>query len=165
MRTLTTMQQSLGLAGWFALTFAASALGAIASVQAQPFYAQLTQPDWAPPAWVFGPVWTTLYAMMALAAWMVWRLGGFNAQRRALTLFLLQLLCNTLWSWIFFSWNLGLLALIDIGLLWILIAATLVSFWQVQPLAGILMLPYLAWVSFAAVLNFSLWHLNPALLG
>jgi tryptophan-rich sensory protein len=79
-------------------------------------------------------------------------------------LFLLQLVFNALWSWLFFAWNLGVLALADIVVLWILIAATLVSFWRVRPVAGVLLMPYLLWVSFAAILNYSLWQLNPQVL-
>jgi len=164
MPPFSTQKQLLGLLGWLAISFGASAIGALASIQAKPFYGQLVQPDWAPPPWVFAPVWTTLYALMGIAAWLVWRSGGFYLNRRPLTLFLAQLVCNALWSWLFFAWNLGLMALVDIALLWVLIVATLVAFWRIQPLAGSLLAPYLLWVSFAAVLNFSLWKLNPQLL-
>lgn len=145
--------------------FAVSAFGALATLQAGPFYNQLIQPSWAPPSWLFGPVWTTLYTMMAIAAWLVWRSGGFRSNRTALSLFLVQLGLNGIWSWIFFTWNLGLAALADIILLWFLIAATLVTFRRVRPLAGILLIPYLLWVGFAAALNYALWQLNPGILG
>lgn len=161
---LALKRQLLGLLGWLALCFAVSALGAVASLNAADFYARLTQPDWAPPGWLFGPVWTTLYAMMAVSAWLVWRRGGFARQRVALTLFIVQLGLNALWSWLFFAWHLGGAAFVEVLVLWLAIAATLVAFWVVAPLAGALLLPYLAWVSFAAVLNFSVWRLNPALL-
>lgn len=164
MSPFSTQKQVLGLLGWLVASFAVSAIGAIASVQAKPFYGQLIQPDWAPPPWVFGPVWTTLYALMAIAAWLVWRSGGFSRNRKALTLFSVQLAFNALWSWLFFAWNLGLIALVDVALLCILIVATLIAFWRVIPLAGALLIPYLLWVSFAAILNFSLWRLNPQLL-
>lgn len=156
---------ALGLAGWLVLSFAASAIGAVASIQAKTFYGQLSQPEWAPPPWVFGPVWTLLYALMGIAAWLVWRSGGFRAQRHALTLFLVQLAFNALWSWLFFAWRMGAVAFADILLLWLLIAATLVMFWRVRPLAGALLVPYLLWVSFAGALNLSLWQLNPQILG
>jgi tryptophan-rich sensory protein len=136
----------------------------VASIQAKSFYSQLAQPEWAPPPWVFGPVWTVLYALMGIAAWLVWRSRGFRANRQALTLFLLQLAFNALWSWLFFAWHLGIMALADVLVLWILIVATLVSFWRVRPLAGALLIPYLLWVSFASALNFSLWQLNPQVL-
>jgi tryptophan-rich sensory protein len=147
------------------VSFAASAVGAVASIQAKSFYSQLAQPDWSPPPEVFGPVWTVLYALMGISAWLVWRRGGFGANRQALTLFLLQLAFNALWSWLFFAWHRGVLALADVLVLWIFIVATLVAFWRVSRLAGALLIPYLLWVSFAATLNFSLWQLNPQVLG
>ncbi len=165
MSSLTVRKQILGLIGWLVVSYAASAVGAVASIQARSFYGQLIQPDWAPPPVIFGPVWTVLYTLMGIAAWLVWRSGGFRLNRPALSLFLLQLVFNALWSWLFFAWNLGALALADIIVLWILIAATLVSFWRVRPLAGGLLIPYLLWVSFAGVLNYSLWQLNPQILG
>jgi len=165
MSSLSKQKQILGLIVWLVVSFAASAVGAVASIQAKSFYGQLVQPAWAPPAGVFGPVWTTLYVLMAIAAWLVWRSGGFRAHRQALTLFLLQLAFNALWSWLFFAWHLGALALIDVLILWVLIMATLVFFWRVRPLAGALLVPYLLWVSFASVLNYSVWQLNPQILG
>ena len=162
---MTKTKQFLGLIGWLVLSFAASAVGAVASIQAQSFYGQLVQPAWAPPPTVFGPVWTLLYTLMAIAAWLVWRVGGVRSHRLALSFFLVQLAFNALWSWLFFAWHLGALAFADILLLWILIVATLVSFWRIRPLAGLLLVPYLLWVSFAAALNYSLWQLNPQILG
>ena len=159
------LRLSLGLVGWFIVSFAASAVGAVASIQAKSFYGQLVQPEWAPPSYVFGPVWTVLYALMAIAAWQVWRSGGFHTNRVALSLFMVQLALNALWSWLFFAWQRGALAFADIVLLWVLIVVTLVSFWRVRPLAGALLIPYLLWVSFAAALNYSLWQLNPQILG
>ncbi len=155
----------LGFAGWLILAFTAAAFAARASIGAATFYDQLVQPGWAPPPWVFGPVWTVLYAMMAIAAWLVWRSGGLRAQRTALALFVVQLVLNALWSWLFFAWHLGAPALAEIVLFWIAIVATLIAFWRVRPLAGALLLPYLMWVSFAAFLNYTLWRLNPQLLG
>jgi len=165
MPSMTRRQQFTGLIGWFIVSFAVSAVGAIASIEARSFYAGLEQPDWAPPGWLFGPVWTLLFALMAIAAWLVWRNGGFRTNRIALSLFLTQLLFNALWSWLFFAWRLGGPAFADILLLWVLILATLVAFWRAERLAGILLLPYLLWVSFAAFLNYAVWQLNPALLG
>ncbi|MDA0687476.1 MAG: tryptophan-rich sensory protein [Proteobacteria bacterium] len=162
---LSRNRRLAGLSGWLLLCFAVSAIGALASIQAQAFYGHLVQPDWAPPGYVFGPVWTILYAMMAIAAWLVWCKGGFRENRLALSLFLAQLAVNALWSWLFFAWFLGALAFADIMLLWLLIATTLWAFWRRHLLAGMLMLPYLFWVSFAAMLNFSVWQLNPGLLG
>jgi benzodiazapine receptor len=159
------MRQAFGLAGWFVVTFSASAIGAAASIQAKSFYATLIQPAWAPPAWVFGPVWTLLYALMALAAWLVWRSGGFREHGGALALFLGQLAANAAWSWLFFAWHLGALAFLEILVLCALVAATLVWFRRVSPLAGGLLLPYLLWLGFAAALNYRLWQQNPGLLG
>ena len=158
-------KQLLGLVAWFAITFLASAIGAVASIQAKAFYSQLAQPGWAPPSSVFGPVWTVLYALMATAAWLVWRSGGFRANRAALTMFVVQLVFNALWSWLFFAWHLGGLAFAEIVVLWVLVLATIACFWRVRPLAGALLVPYLLWVSFAAALNYAVWQLNPQLLG
>lgn len=165
MSSLSMQRQIVGLIAWLAVVFATAAIGAAASVQAGPFYATLTRPSWAPPGSVFGPVWTILYAMMALAAWLVWREGGFGVARAALVLFLVQLAANALWSWLFFAWHRGALAFADIVVLWVLVLATLVRFWQVDRLAGALLVPYLLWVSFAAALNWSVWRLNPQALG
>src|SRR5690606_16583390 len=102
---------------------------------------------------------------MGVAAWMVWRAGGVRAARTALTLVLVQLAVNALWSWLFFEWHLGGLAFTDIGLRWVLIIATLIAFWRVRPLAGALLVPYLLWVSFASPLSYSVWQLNSQVLG
>ncbi len=153
-----------GLVLWLLLAFAAAAVGGRASVQARSFYAQLIQPAWAPPGWLFGPVWSVLYTLMGVAAWLVWRQRGGRPARVALALFVLQLALNALWSWLFFAWHRGALAFADIMLLWLLIVATLLAFRRQRPLAGALLLPYLAWVSFAAVLCLVTWQLNPQLL-
>jgi tryptophan-rich sensory protein len=158
-------KQIIGLIGWLLLSFAAAAIGAAASVQAASFYQQLVQPSWAPPSSVFGPVWSLLYALMAIAAWLVWREGGWRRQRGVLALFVLQLAVNALWSWLFFGWHRGAFAFADIVLLWLLIVATVIGFWRVRPLAGALLLPYPGWVSFAAALNYAVWQLNPQILG
>jgi translocator protein len=147
------------------VVFAVGALASVASVGATQFYAQLVKPSWAPPAGVFGPVWTLLYLLMAIAAWLVWRARGrMSAVRGPMLLFAAQLLCNALWSWLFFHWHLGGLALLDVCVLWLLILATLVHFWLVKPLAGALLLPYLLWVAFATALTAAEWRMNPDLL-
>lgn len=145
------------------LTLAAGGLGALGSVDASSFYATLTRPQWAPPATVFAPVWTVLYVLMAIAAFRVWYRQG-SAQGPALYFFGLQLILNAVWSWLFFGLNNGAIAFADIVLLWIAIVTTLVLFWRVDRIAGVLLVPYLLWVSFALCLNFSVWRLNPALL-
>lgn len=162
---MSNVKQIAGLLAWLILSFATAAIGAAASIQAATFYQQLAQPSWAPPASVFGPVWTLLYALMGIAAWLVWRDGGWRRRRGVLALFVIQLALNALWSWLFFGWHRGALAFADILLLWVLIVAMLVGFWRVRPLAGALLLPYLCWVSFAAALNFAVWNLNSQILG
>jgi tryptophan-rich sensory protein len=158
-------RQIVGLVGWLVITFSAAAIGGTASVNASSFYTQLVLPEWAPPSSLFGPVWTVLYALMGLAAWLVWRVDGFRAARGALTLFLVQLALNALWSWLFFGWHRGALAFVDILFLWVFIVVTLIAFWRIQALAGGLLVPYLLWVSFASALNYAVWQLNPQSLG
>jgi benzodiazapine receptor len=165
MASLTRKQQIAGLVGWLVVSFLTAAIGGAASVNAAPFYGQLVRPEWAPPSFLFGPVWTILYILMGIAAWLVWRVGGFRAARSALVLFLVQLALNALWSWLFFAWQRGGLAFADILLLWLLIVATIVLFWRVRPLAGVFLVPYLLWVTFASALNYAIWRLNPQLLG
>ena len=148
----------LGLAGWLALCFCAAALSAI--FMPAEWYASLKKPSWNPPGWIFGPVWTALYAMMAVAAWLVWRRGGFAAQRGPLMLFLTQLALNAAWTPLFFGLRRPGVAFAEILLLWLAIAWTIGIFWRVHRVAAWLLAPYLAWVSFAAALNFALWRLN-----
>ncbi|MDB5893834.1 MAG: tryptophan-rich sensory protein [Rhodoferax sp.] len=165
MTTLTIRRQVAGLLGWLAASFIAGGIGAFASANAGRFYGQLTQPAWAPPAWLFGPVWSVLYVMMAVAAWLVWRRHGFGGAGAALRLFLVQLVANALWTWLFFVWHQGALALAEIVLLWLLIAATIAAFWRLHRVAALLLLPYLAWVSLATALTLALWRANPTVLG
>jgi translocator protein len=157
--------QVAGLIVWLAVSFFASAFGAVATMQAGEFYTQLIRPEWAPPPSIFGPVWSVLYALMGVAAWLIWRVDGFRSAWIALSLYLIQLVPNALWSWFFFAWRQGGMAFWDIIILWLGIVATLVTFYRIKPLAGALLAPYLAWVTFAVFLNFSLWKLNPHILG
>jgi tryptophan-rich sensory protein len=156
--------RTLGFVAWLVTVALAAGLATLASIDAAEFYGQLAKPQWAPPASIFGPVWTVLYLLMAVAAWLVWRSRGFEGAPIALALFLVQLVVNAFWSWLFFAWRQGLLALADIGVLLVLIVATIAAFWRIRPLAGALLLPYLAWVVYAAVLNYRVWQLNPDLL-
>jgi benzodiazapine receptor len=165
MLPLSRQKQMIGLVAWLGGSFVTAFIGGIGSVDAGPFYTELVRPAWAPPPWAFGPIWTVLYTLMGIAAWLVWRVGGFRAARTALTLFIVQLGFNALWSWLFFAWQLGAVAFAEILLLWVLIAATLVSFWRIKPLAGALLVPYLLWVSVAAALNYAMWQLNPQRFG
>lgn len=148
-----------GLVFWLALCLAVGWFGS--QFTPGPWYAGLAKPGYTPPAWVFGPVWTLLYLMMALAAWLIWRQAGFTGAPVALGLFLLQLALNAAWSWIFFGLHKPGLALGEIQVLWWAILLTLIAFWRRRRLAGWLMLPYLLWVSFATILNFGFWQLNP----
>ena len=161
---MSWLQQTAGLIGWLLVSFSAAAIGAVASADAAGFYAQLERPPWAPPAWLFAPVWSVLYLMLGVSAWLVWRARGFARARFALSLFLAQLALNALWTWLFFAWRQGALAVGGILVLAVLIVATLASFWRVRPLAGALLLPYLLWVGFAAALSVSVWRANPGAL-
>ena len=166
MTLFSSRKQFVSLIAWFALTFLFAGIGALASAQAATFYQSLLQPQWAPPAWLFGPVWTGLYCLMALSAWMVWREYGWRGlARSALILFVLQLVLNALWTWLFFVWHQGALAFAEIQLLLALIIGTIVAFWRLNKWAAVLLLPYMVWVCFASVLCHTIWQLNPAILG
>ncbi len=129
---------------------------------AQPdgWYAALAKPAWNPPGWLFGPVWTALYVLMGVAAWLVWRRGGWRAQRRPLGWFVAQLALNALWTPLFFGFHRIDLALLEIVVLWGAIVAMIAAFARTSALAAWLLAPYLAWVSFATFLTFTLWRLN-----
>jgi tryptophan-rich sensory protein len=149
------------LALFMAVCFLVAGAGtAFTSGPVRYWYPTLRKPFWNPPDWVFGPVWTALYLMMAIAAWLIWRKAGFSGAASALGLFALQLALNALWSPLFFGLRNPLAGLLDIFPLWAAILATLVSFWRISPLAGALMVPYWLWVSFATVLNFTIWRIN-----
>ena len=126
------------------------------------WYEALQKPSWNPPSWLFGPVWTTLYVLMGIAAWLVWREGGWKVQGRPLRWFLVQWFLDAIWIPLFFGLHLPLLAFGEIVLLWFAIAVTARVFWRVKVMAGALLIPYLAWVSFAAILNFTIASLNRA---
>lgn len=124
------------------------------------WYNQLEKPPLNPPGWVFGPVWTVLYFLMAVAAGLVWSQAGWSRASGAITLFFGQLILNAAWSPLFFGLQSPDLALVDILLLWGAIVATMIAFFRLQPLAGWMLVPYLAWVTFATYLNFMIWRLN-----
>lgn len=147
-----------GLVVWILASLAAGGIGSFFMPGA--WYAALTKPAWTPPNAVFGPVWTTLYVLMGIAAWLVWRKAGFAGARTALVLFIVQLGLNALWSYLFFGLQQPMLAFFEIVVLWLVILLTVVHFWRATPPAAALLLPYLAWVGFAAALNFQLWRLN-----
>lgn len=124
------------------------------------WYERLAKPGWKPPNWLFGPVWLVLYGMIAVSGWLVWRQVGWQGGALPLGLFAVQLVLNGLWSALFFGLRRIGLACIEMAALWLAIAATIAAFHPVHAGAAYLLMPYLAWVSFAFVLNFSIWRLN-----
>ena len=146
-----------------AACFAVSGLGALVSTQEDisTWYAQLQKPVFTPPDSVFGPVWTILFFLMAISAHLVWRKGlGKPGVKPALVCFLIQLILNAIWTPLFFGLHLILAAFIEIVLLWLAILVTLMAFSRVSGPATLMLIPYILWVSFAAVLNGSIWYLN-----
>ena len=124
------------------------------------WYAALAKPSWTPPGWVFGPVWALLYALMAIAAWLVWRRAGLAGAKGALALYVFQLLLNALWSFLFFKLHLMVVSVVEVVLLWLAILATARAFGRITRSAGLLLIPYLAWVGYAAALHLAMWRLN-----
>jgi len=151
-------RELVGLLVWILVSFVPAAVGG--RFLPGEWYRALDKPPWTPPGWVFGPAWTLLYFSMGVAAWLVWRERGVERAALPLALFAVQLVLNGLWSWLFFGLRRPDLGLVDIVALWAAIAATVVTFWGVRPLAGAILLPYLAWVSFATALNASIWRRN-----
>ena len=137
-------------------------LGSVFTVSAiETWYATLVKPSFNPAGWIFGPVWTALYILMGLALYLVWNCQTKSRARKiGLIFFSGQLALNVLWSVIFFGWHNPAWAFLEIIVLWLAILMTMVYFWQVKKSAVYLLLPYILWVSFAAVLNFYLWQLN-----
>lgn len=156
-RLHSSARQLLALIGFIALTFCAPLAGMFSLPDA--WYVALHKPAWNPPSWIFGPVWTALYLCMAVAAWLVWKRTGW---RRPLVPYFIQLALNAAWTPIFFGAHQPGWALAVILLLWAAILLTLLGFHRVSRPAGWLFMPYLAWVTFAAFLNFTLWRMNPA---
>ncbi len=150
---------------WIAGTSLASISGAVTAKAAQTFYGQLDKARWAPPPWLFGPAWAVLYVLMAVAAWRIWRTFGFTGATGELTLYAVQLVLNAAWSVFFFVKRSGLLSTIEVSLLLSSVIATMVAFWRRDPVAGMLFVPYVLWVSFATALTVSVWRRNPGLLG
>jgi tryptophan-rich sensory protein len=165
MSSLTSRGKSLlAFVIFFAATWLAAAIGILSSQNAPVIYKKIVQPSWAPPSSVFGPVWSTLYCLMAIAAWLVWRQRDRLRVNVCLGAYFIHLLFQAAWSWLFFGLGRADLAMFDILLLWLMIVWLMLAFWRVDRLAGILMLPYLLWVSFASVLNGALWMLNGGIL-
>lgn len=151
----------LGLVGWILAALAAGALGGLATGSSvDTWYRSIAKPDWTPPDWLFGPVWTTLYVLMGVAAWRVWKRARPGGARGALGLFGLQLVLNAVWSLLFFGLRAPGPAFFELIALWVCIAATALAFSRWDRLAAWLLAPYLLWVSFAGALNLSIWMLN-----
>ena len=152
----------IALIGFIVLSQLAGGIGALFTTSAIPtWYAGITKPVFSPPNWVFGPVWTTLYLLMGISAFLVWQYGIKKKDvRTALTVFCVQLVLNSLWSIIFFGYQNPGAAFIEIILLWLSIFATMALFYKISKPASYLLLPYIAWVSFAGFLNYSIYSLN-----
>lgn len=157
----TRKRDTIGFAVFLALCLAVSAIGGAATASSVgTWYQTLAKPAFNPPNWIFAPVWTALYFMMAVAGWRVWRRDGLRRAGWALSLFALQLVLNLAWSILFFGMRSIGAALIEIVVLLLAILATTAVFWQRDRLAGMLFVPYAGWVAFATVLNAALWRLN-----
>jgi tryptophan-rich sensory protein len=154
------MEDWIALAGFVAACFAAASSGAF--FRPGDWYRGLRKPAWTPPNWLFAPAWTLLYILIAVSGWLVWRKTGLAGAPAAFAAYVLQLVLNAGWSAIFFGMRRPDLALFEVVALWIAIALTIVTFGQVEPFAALLLVPYLAWVTFAAALNLSVWRLNRA---
>jgi tryptophan-rich sensory protein len=155
---MNVQRSVLGAIGALVLTFGAAYIGSRFPVDE--WYAALSKPPWNPPNWLFGPVWSVLYLLMAISVWLVWRKEGISGAILPLSVFLLQLILNAAWSWLFFGLHEPSWALIEILGLWLTILVNIILFWRISSISGILLLPYLAWVTFAAFLNYTLWRLN-----
>ena len=152
----------IALLGWFGLCYSVAAVGGWWTAgELRDWYLSLKRPSFAPPNWVFGPVWTVLYALMAIAVWLVWLLPPSPQRNKALLLFIVQLALNLLWTWLFFHEHDIANALADVILLWIAIAAVLLLVGPILPVAAWLLAPYWAWITFAMILNYGFWRLNP----
>jgi benzodiazapine receptor len=144
---------------FFAVCFAAAWLGSRLTRPALvPWYASLAKPSWTPPNWVFAPAWTVLFAMMAIAGWLVWRQTGLLSL--PIGVFALQLVLNVAWSGLFFGLKSPAAGMLEIVFLWLAILATTIAFWRIHHAAGWLFAPYLGWVTYAASLNFAIWRMN-----
>lgn len=156
----TLPSRALGLAAFCLAAVAAAVTGSLSAVSASDQYQDLVQPTWAPPPFLFGPVWTVLYALIAVSGWLVWRRSGWSGARTALSVYAVQLVLNALWTPLFFGAGLFGLAFAEIVLLWVAIVATVVLFARHSRPAAALLVPYVAWVTFAGALNLAIWTLN-----
>jgi tryptophan-rich sensory protein len=155
---MNSLSLILGAVGAIVLTFGAAYVGSRFPVDE--WYTALSKPSWNPPNWLFGPVWSVLYILMAISAWLVWREEGLLGAIVPLSIFILQLVLNAAWSWLFFGLHELGIAFVEIVTLWVAIVVNIILFWRLKPISGILLIPYLLWVTFASVLNYTLWRLN-----
>jgi translocator protein len=156
----TPGRAAIGLAVFAFGVVLVAAIGGLAATSSAAQYQALDQPTWAPPAAVFGPVWTVLYAMIAIAGWLVWRRSGIAGARTALIVYAVQLVLNALWTPLFFGMGAVAAAFVEICVLWVAVVATVALFSRHSRLAAALLVPYLLWVTFAAALNGAIWQLN-----
>lgn len=150
---------TIALALWLTAAYAASFVGTQGTLRGlMEVYVPLVKPAWTPPAWLFAPIWTVLYALIGISAWRVWRKE--SRHRGALSLWWAQLFLNALWPWLFFGFGKLGWAFGEIVALWILILLTILTFFRIDRLAAWLLVPYLAWVGFASILNLAIWRMN-----
>lgn len=155
------MNQWLVLLGFIVVCYGVSLLASMVTIpEVRSWYPGIRKPAWTPPDWLFGPVWTLLYGMMAVSGWLVWRAAGFSGARSALAMFIIQLLLNGAWSFIFFKFHRIEAALADISLLLLAIIGTILLFSRISVAAAWLLVPYLLWVGYATALNARIWMLN-----
>ncbi len=153
----------ISLLVFFILCFAAAGIGSWFTAQSvNSWYTGITKPSWTPPNWLFGPVWTTLYVLMAISGWLIWRLRGEFDVRLILTIFIIQLILNVAWSGIFFGAQKIGLGAIEVVILWLTILAYIILSWPLSRVASLLFAPYLLWVGYASALNISIYFLNKA---
>lgn len=156
------MKKILQLILFLVITHSAGIIGSIFTTPAiKTWYAELTKPSFTPPDWLFAPAWLVLYTLMGIAIFLIWQKGLEQKHAKfAFTLFFVHLALNILWSILFFGFHNVLLALVDIVAFWFMIIVLIKMFWPLNKLAAYLLVPYLLWVSFAMLLNFSIWQLN-----
>ncbi len=160
--SLLFSRQMLGLVGWLLISFAAAAAGAFATgTTIGNWYPHIEKPWWTPRTGIFPPVWITLFTLMAVSAWLVWRIGGFATARLPLALFLIQLALASVWSAIFFTMERPDLAAIEIVVLWLMVGLTCIAFWKKSRSATLLLAPYLIWITYLAALTIQIARLNP----
>lgn len=156
------IKEAASAIAWIVISFLPGTIGQLFTYpNIATWYAGLNKPFFTPPNWLFGPAWTTLYVLMGVSAYLVWKKGWQNSEVKvALSVFIVQLFLNGLWSLIFFGWHLTLVAFIEILILWGFILLTIMKFYPLSSAAGLLLVPYLLWVTFASALNFGVWWLN-----